>query len=111
MDVVSCAACGQVIDAEALKRGVCPNCGADPLALPAASPPGGAWLASRLLFAVAVFIFAAVLRAVPLFGFGAIVLVVVLVAFWWKRRRWKKVTLRSPIPADDPPRLPEVPGK
>ena len=33
MDALSCAACGQAIDGEAVRRGVCSKCGNDPVAL------------------------------------------------------------------------------
>jgi hypothetical protein len=46
-----------------------------------------AWLVSRLMFVFVVLLFGALLRSVPLLGFGAFVLIVVLAQFWWKRRR------------------------
>ena len=102
MDALSCAACGQAIDGEAVRRGVCPKCGSDPVALPTGAPPDRAWLVSRVMFVVMVFIFAIVLRNLPLFGLGVLVLSVVLVRFWWKRRRWKVLALQQPVLSSAP---------
>jgi glutaminyl-tRNA synthetase len=54
------------------------------------------------MFVVMVFIFAIVLRNLPLFGLGVLVLSVVLVRFWWKRRRWKVLALQQPVLSSAP---------
>ena len=104
MTAVTCAACGQAIDSEAIRRGVCPACGADAMALPAHSRPGAAWLVSRLLFVVVVLIFAAVLRNLFLLGFAGFVVAVLCLQFWWKRSRLKPI---APLPTTPEEKAPE----
>ena len=54
---------------------------------PWAHGPGAAWLVPRFGFAFVILLFGALLRSVPLLGFGAFVLIAVTGQFWWKRRQ------------------------
>jgi len=95
MGEAHCATCGQPVDDEALRRGICPSCGGDPLALPPGAPPGLAWLTSRLLFVAVVVLFGALLHNTVLLGFALLVLAVVLLQFWRKRSTRERV--RTPL--------------
>jgi len=104
MAEIRCAVCREPVDDEAIRSGVCPNCGSDPIG----SEPGLTWLASRLWAVAALIAVAVWLNSSVLIGIGLLALGVIYIQFRLKRGRyWQMEMLRSYLQDDQtPPREP-----